>query len=223
MKKTTLTLRQHKDLLRYFDQESPHHISSELKEQIIASGEALAFSRGEIIIREGEVNTNVYILVEGLAYFWHWDGNTEKAWAFSSPGSVTISFHSYQLGMPASESYEACTPCTLLRIGKATFERLLEQSHDFALWWMKNLHMQMFCFEYKRVLFQGSVKERYLSMITGRPEIIKNVKLKHIASYLGTSLQYLSRLRRELEQEGIQPRQDNSDPTREQLSQLGFN
>jgi ribosomal protein L10 len=40
-------------------------------------------------------------------------------------------------------------------------------------------------------------KERFLSLIENRPEIMANVPLKVIASYLGVTPTYLSRLRKE--------------------------
>ena len=48
-------------------------------------------------------------------------------------------------------------------------------------------------------IIQGPAKERYESILKNRPEIIKNVSLKIIASYLGITPQYLSKLRRNMQ------------------------
>ena len=50
-------------------------------------------------------------------------------------------------------------------------------------------------------IIQGSAKERYEAMMKNRPDIAMRVPLKIIASYLGITPQYLSKLRRELASE----------------------
>ena len=47
-------------------------------------------------------------------------------------------------------------------------------------------------------VFMGNARERYLQILAKRPEIIRHVSLKIIASYLGVTPNYLSNLRRSL-------------------------
>lgn len=48
----------------------------------------------------------------------------------------------------------------------------------------------------KNRLIAGSAKERYVSFLKNRPEILNQVQLKVIASYLDVTPQYLSKLRK---------------------------
>lgn len=57
---------------------------------------------------------------------------------------------------------------------------------------------QMFFMEFKNSVFMGNARERYLQLLAKRPEIIRHVYLKIIASYLGVTPNYLSNLRRSL-------------------------
>ena len=68
----------------------------------------------------------------------------------------------------------------------------------FARWMYSVAIHQLFALERKVSLINGTVKERYLALIKNRPDIIKNVSMKVIASYLGVSPHYLCRLKKTL-------------------------
>lgn len=55
---------------------------------------------------------------------------------------------------------------------------------------------QIFFFEMKNRIISGTAKERYISFFKNRPEILNQVQLKVIASYLDVTPQYLSKLRK---------------------------
>lgn len=57
---------------------------------------------------------------------------------------------------------------------------------------------QMLFMEFKNSVFMGNARERYLQLLAKRPEIIRHVSLKIIASYLGVTPNYLSNLRHSL-------------------------
>lgn len=54
---------------------------------------------------------------------------------------------------------------------------------------------QFYYYEKKESVINGNVEERYASIEQNRPEILQNVSLRIIASYLGVSPQYLSKIR----------------------------
>ncbi len=46
----------------------------------------------------------------------------------------------------------------------------------------------------------GDAKERFLSLVQNRPEIMENVPMKYIASYIGVTPQYLCKMKRQFRQ-----------------------
>ena len=88
-----------------------------------------------------------------------------------------------------------------MRIGKDNLKELIDSSAEFARWCLGNVQFQLYFFEMKGRIIQGSAKERYEAMMKNRPDIAMRVPLKIIASYLGITPQYLSKLRRELASE----------------------
>ena len=86
----------------------------------------------------------------------------------------------------------------VLRMPKAQFDRLVEESHEFSRW-MFNIAMgQLYSCEHKLFLINGTAKDRYLAVVRNRPDIIEAVPSNVIASYLGVTPQYLCHLKHEL-------------------------
>ncbi len=83
-----------------------------------------------------------------------------------------------------------------MKISKAELTRLASESHDFAQWMMFMSLEQLLFHEKKLEVVNGDAKERFLALFKNRPEIIKNVSLKILASYIGVTPEYLSKLRR---------------------------
>lgn len=112
--------------------------------------------------------------------------------------------HSFILGQPSYYRIEACCPVTVLRIPPRDFWDLCRKNNDVAVWQLNLAYGQLAFFEHINSTVQrGSARERYMSMVTNRPEVVANVSLKTLASYLGVTQEYLSRLRKKLKKEGL--------------------
>lgn len=196
--KPTPALRQKlRDLIR---KESAYPICDNLIDRLVDSGVVIRFRTGEPITRAGDIDPDFYILAEGIMRCWHTEGEgaVERTSYFGLPGTLCVSYHSYLLGQPSPNNHEACCPCTVVRIRKEAVSALVDASPEFARWCLGNAQFQLYFFEMKGRVIQGPARERYESILTRRPEIIKNVPLKIIASYLGITPQYLSKLRRQV-------------------------
>lgn len=188
-------------LYRLMPEESPYKISKELIDEIVDSSEILELEKEQPLIPEGKCDKDIYILIDGILRKWHWDGAVEKTDYFATEGTICVSYHCYLLNLPSPNTIEACCPCRLLRIGQPTYNSLLRRSDEFSLYVIGNLQMQFLFFEKMYNTINGSAYDRYVSMCRHRPEIIRQVPLKTIASYLGITPIYLSRLRKKIASE----------------------
>lgn len=170
-------------------------MSNSLLEEFIGLGHLLRLPRGQAIIRRGEFDDNLYVLTEGIMRICRMDVDKEVTEAFGLPATLVLSHHCYDQGRPSVVSYEACTPCKVLRIARADYDALLERNHEFALWNLSVSHRQLFRYEQRDHELVGTAQERYEAFIRHRPEIMSSVPLRMIASYLGMTPEYLSRLR----------------------------
>lgn len=173
-------------------------LDDETLDRFIDAGDVRSYAPEEAVTAEGEIDPDVYILMDGVMRSWHWNGDVEKTEYFGMPGTLCVSFHSYLLGLPSPNWHETCCASTLFHISKEDFDHLRDNSHSFTKWLLTNAQFQLYFFEMKRHVIQGTARQRYESLMRNRPEIFHKVQLKTIASYLGVTPQYLSKLRRNI-------------------------
>ena len=142
--------------------------SDEIIEEFLGRMEEIHLKPKERLIDYDRVNTDIYCLKEGIIRIFHIEEYRESTFGFATPGT------------------------------KNTFDSMLKDSPEFSQW-MFNLAMgQLFTCEHKLFLINGAAKDRYLSILKNRPEIIDAVPGKVLASYLGVTPQYLCNLKKKL-------------------------
>lgn len=161
----------------------------------LSMGEVCQYERGELLGGADEIDTHIYILIEGLTRQWYWNGDKEVTKGFGLPPTISIHYLSYYGNRPSHVYYEACCISKVLRFTKEIFDEFTQKSHEFALWHLNCVQNQLYYYELKDSCIRGSVREQYEALEKNRPEIIQNVSLKTIASYIGVSPQYLSKIR----------------------------
>ena len=177
-------------------------LDRETMKEFLRRGELCQYDRGEMLGEPGKTDTHIYILVEGITRQWHWSGDKEVTKGFGLPPTISIHYMSYYAGKPSSIHYEACCRSKVLRFKKEDYDSLARESHEFALWCLNCVQNQLYYYELKDSRIHGSVREQYEAFERNRPEILRHVPLKTIASYLGVSPQYLSKIRSKKIQKG---------------------
>ncbi len=164
--------------------------------QFLQGGTIRRLRSGEILINTGEFNSDVFIVVSGIIRFSDMNGESERTYAFGLPGTLFMSKHSFVYGLPSYYQIDACCESTLLCIPAKHYWRMVDESHEFAKWSLHIAQEELFYQERKNMVINGNAKERFDAMIKNRPEIMRHVQQKIIASYLGITPQYLCRLKR---------------------------
>lgn len=183
-------------LRRLLRDECSYAFDEDIMDSLLSTGTVRTLARGESLIDAGQVDRDVYFIMDGITRHWYWNGEREKTAFFSQSGTMLVSYHSYYLGKGSFYNIEACCPTRILCLKKSAFDRLISSSHDFAQWCLSMAQCQIFFFEMKNRVISGTAKERYISFLKNRPDILRRVQLKVIASYLDVTPQYLSKLRK---------------------------
>lgn len=94
-------------------------------EQLLAQMERLTYRKGEHIVREGERNSSLYLVAQGI-WRGHYlrDGVDISLW-FASEGDTLFSSWSYVADRPSLTSIEAMSDSTVFRISKQKMETFL--------------------------------------------------------------------------------------------------
>lgn len=151
---------------------------------------------GEVLVREGDRADRAYFVLKGSARAYYLkDGKDITDW-FAFEGdfiSAIVSFFSEEASPHFIETMEQST---LLVIPKGSIEELAAKHRDFEILY-RNIITETMLQQQKRlsaILFQKA-EERYSELLQLYPNITQKVKLTHIASFLGISLETLSRIR----------------------------
>lgn len=186
------------ELKKLLAKEAPYQLSNEMMDAFCACMEEVKLERYDCIMKCGEINDNIYVVKEGIIRRAHQVGEKVITKSFAAKGSLIISWHCYLMNKPSVSIFEACCDSVVMRISKEKFDNLITTSHEFAQWALSIAHSTLFLQEFKTRVLKGSIKERYVSLIKSRPEIMRDVPLGFIASYLGITQSHFCRMRKEL-------------------------
>jgi len=160
--------------------------------------EAVLFTKGHILEKEGKVPGYLYFVVSGFLRLFHYDERGEEVTTHINcpPGFITSYFH-FTDQTKSNENLECITDCELLRITKRNLDTLTQQSmlfKDFSI----SVFQKSLAYNNNRSkeLATLSAEERYQKLMQDYPDILKNVPLQYIASFLGMNPKSLSRIRK---------------------------
>ncbi|MDR2890600.1 MAG: Crp/Fnr family transcriptional regulator [Alistipes sp.] len=184
-------------LRKQLDAEIDYRMRDETMDEFLSLMTEVELKRNQPLIDYGECGRDVYVVRRGILRSAYFDGLKEQTLAFCLPGTIIISYYAFCRGNPSFSKYEACCPSTVMKIPRVKFLDLADRSHDFAKWMMMLSIYQLMSFERKREIMNGDAGERFEALIINRPEIIRNVSSRVVASYIGITPEYLSKLKRQ--------------------------
>ncbi|RBL92387.1 Crp/Fnr family transcriptional regulator [Chitinophaga flava] len=152
----------------------------------------------DFLVREGYTSTNYFLILEGyVRVFYRTENGEEVTIDMLSKGEFASSMYSILKGAPSFEDIQCLTDCLVCKISEASFEALAAENPAWIQLGMRSLKAALLKKE-ERILTFGKLqgKERYMKLMAERPDIIKNVPLQYIASYIGVKPESLSRIRR---------------------------
>lgn len=188
----------HEKLLNYM--ESVYHFSSVEKEMIEKYFEPVVYSKNTIIEEENNIPQHLYYIISGYLRLFHFDPNgNEVTTHINCPPGFFTSYTHFINQTRSEENVECITKCELLRITKEHLDQLIDHSvamKDFSI----SIFQQSITYNENRSkeLSSLNAEQRYLRLVESFPEIIQNVPVQYIASFLGMKPESLSRIRRKL-------------------------
>lgn len=175
-------------------------IKKEDYKAILGAHKKVVFLKNDIILEAGKVSNAYYLIEKGLfrSYVIDYKGN-EITTDFFGPNDILIEVASLFLGVPSKETIHALTDCEVYKIEFNDFQKLYSSLEGFTEWGRSWMSLQLFKAKNRAVtMHTQSASQRYLSLIEEKLQIIQEVPLKYIATYLGITDTSLSRIRKEL-------------------------
>ncbi len=168
------------------------------RELCVKEGKLCHYKKGEHFLRRGETTKNVWgFILKG--YFKYSvadsDGNMHIT-GFAFCNTPIGDYLSLTLKTPVAADIIAATDAEVLVCGRSIIDELFESDPK-----LHHVISDALCQQtYNRFLnlYCQSAKERYMQILEDCPDILQNITLKELASYLQITPTYLSRIRKEI-------------------------
>ncbi|MEL6558961.1 MAG: Crp/Fnr family transcriptional regulator [Bacteroidota bacterium] len=168
-------------------------------ELILEQFEEVDFKKNDYLIERGKKANFYYFLESGFlrSITIDLEGN-DITTKFFSRNDIVIDWHSYFLKKPCKESIQALTPGKCWKISFTNFMKLfhIESFREVGRTRLVNNYFELK--NHSISVIADHAKDRYLNLLKEKPDLIHNVPLKHIATYLGVTDTSLSRIRKEI-------------------------
>ncbi|MBS1515271.1 MAG: Crp/Fnr family transcriptional regulator [Bacteroidetes bacterium] len=156
--------------------------------------------RKQFLVEAGEPCNYENYVISGCLKAYYLDNNGfEHISHFAMEDWWISDAYAFLTGEPATLSIDAIEDSELFRIEKTEMEKLYFQIPKFERMF-RILFQNSFVVKQRRVLLHlsQSAKERYLSFIEKYPSLEQRVPQNQIASYIGVTPEFLSKMKKEL-------------------------
>ncbi|MDN4165901.1 Crp/Fnr family transcriptional regulator [Cytophagales bacterium LB-30] len=171
-------------------------LSHECLQDFVACSKIRSFRRGEIVVKEGQFSEKAYLIIQGCARAYYIkDGKDISDW-FTFENQFMAPIVSFFSEKPSPHYVEFVEDSSVLEFSRSNMEALSSKHHDFERFISKVVTETMLglCERLYTIQF-NKADERYTHLLSIYPNITNRIPLTHIASYLGITLETLSRIR----------------------------
>lgn len=162
--------------------------------------EPVLYPKNRVIEEENKTPKYLYFVVAGFVRLFHYnDKGDEVTTHINCPPGFITSYFNFLNQAKSNENLECITECELLRITKSNLDLLTQQSSAFKDFSILVFQQSLAYNETRsKELATLTAEQRYQKLIKNYPEILHNVPLQYIASFLGMNAKSLSRIRKEI-------------------------
>ena len=156
----------------------------------------VSFPKRSLILGKGEIEQHLSYVEEGVLRLYIPKHENDVTFSFVFPGNFVSAYDSFLTQTPCSYQVQALTDAKLHRIHYKSLQEVYAHTVVGNEIGRKSAE-GLFLAKAKRELslLTKTAEERYLALFSQRPELIRHIPLKYIASYIGITPQALSRIR----------------------------
>jgi CRP-like cAMP-binding protein len=176
--------------------EDVNRLPEEAKALILAKTRVNHYPKGHLLFHQGQVCHYMYFMASGLARIFHRKDDKEVIDWLATSGNPFTAIDSFYSRQPSRYTIEILEDSEIYAFLYDDLEELYRQFHAFERIG-RLITMEQFLILQERVdmiQFQNA-QQRYETFLKRFPNLQNKLQLTHIASYLGISLETLSRIR----------------------------
>lgn len=153
--------------------------------------------KGDFFIKQDEICTTLSFVNFGIFRSFYYSNNDEEiTYCFTFPNTLLVAYSSFITQNKSEENLQALTDSEIISISKNTLENLAKSNNKW-LNFLKIIAEKEYV-ELEKWIFnhqKSNAQKRYVDLIHSNPQIVQQIPLHYIASYLGITQRHLSRIR----------------------------
>lgn len=157
------------------------------------------FEKGTILIRDGQISTQCFYIIEGFVRQYSLEDGEEKSIDFFTEHQTVMFLPSITEQKPSKYNF-VCMEDVSCIMGDPTEERDMYAKYPKLAILTRSMMEQDFgqTKEDFATFVTSSPKKRYLNLLQNRPDLLQRVPQHQLASYLGITPESLSRIRKRI-------------------------
>lgn len=171
-------------------------LSEESSKAFIDSWKYWKTSKDFFLLRENTVSDYIYFIEKGVARIYYYKNNKEITEWLALDEQFFLSITSFFQRTPSHLIIQTIEPSEVYGIHHDDFMRLADKYHDVERLLRKMVTGSLILSQVRMDSIQfESAQQRYEKLLERSPQIVQRVPLTYIASFLGITLETLSRIR----------------------------
>ena len=154
------------------------------------------FRKNSLLIKPGDVNTNIYVVLKGMGASYCVTRNGDYRYIYLPlPSYVVADVHTLHDGRPAKDYFEIMKGSAIAIIDGNILKKLAAGNPRLAEWYIDILirGLSNVCGRLEGMI-GSDAKDRLMNLLENNPELFSKAMKKHIAGFLGIDQSTLSRL-----------------------------
>lgn len=158
--------------------------------------ERIELVRDEVLLAEGQPCTAVFLVESGILRNYYNNNGLDINLSFTFEKQFTTNFEAYISREPSKITIQAMEKSVVWIVKTRAFNKEHGSSTTFSTF-IRRLAIRMLLVteEHHNMMMMNTPADRYQYILDKKPELIKRIPLKHLASYIGITRETLSRIR----------------------------
>jgi len=193
-KKSLVDISQLAATLNYF-----HPLGNDIEQFLQSHAYGCSFGRGKLILKAGQICEQVYFIRKGAVRGFVRDRQKDITTWITADNELVTSISALDREEPALENMQAIEDCEMLALNLLDLKSLYQQFPEFNIVVRKLLQQYYRDAEGRAFIARlTSAESKYKYFITYYSHLVNRIPLKYVASFLGITLETLSRVRKKI-------------------------
>ncbi|MFM9837321.1 MAG: Crp/Fnr family transcriptional regulator [Cyclobacteriaceae bacterium] len=171
-------------------------LDEKAKEALSSVTHIKKYKKGDYLLQQGEVCKNSFLIQQGVARKFYLTEEKEITTELFFENDIAVSLQSYTSQQPSHEFVQAIENVTVSVTNYQAFQKIKKQHTSLLELDLMLTEYYAMWLEERLFLFHSmDATQRYQLLLSEQPHFIQQIPLTYLASYLGISLETLSRIR----------------------------